>query len=170
MATRADFSDEEWLALRVTPRAVLAALQLAAPSGWLGRRRERKAEEAALEEAWRDFGDLPLGLALFDARDEPLPAEAAEPASVDEAMVVIDRNGRTARRALERVASREEREAWIDTILNTADAVARASRERETDSMDEISQPEAVVLRNVARVLGRDDYEPVIRQPRGYRE
>ncbi|MCU0483857.1 MAG: hypothetical protein MUC54_06265 [Chloroflexi bacterium] len=161
MATRADFSDEEWLALRVMPHAMLTALQLAAPSGWLGSRRERKAREAALATAERDFAELPLMQALVAARDEPLPPAATEAASADEALAVAEQTGRTAARALERVASREEREAWVDSVLGIGDAVARASRERETDSMDEISRPEAVVLRHVARVLGREDYEPV---------
>jgi hypothetical protein len=160
MATRADFSDEEWLALRVMPHAMLAALQLAAPSGWLGSRRERKAREAALKTAERDFAGLPLMQALIAARDEPLPPAATEAASADEALALAETTGRTARRALERVASREEREAWVDSVLDIGDAVARASRERETDSMDEISRPEALVLRNVARALGREDYEP----------
>jgi hypothetical protein len=157
MATRADFSDEEWLALRVMPHAMLTALQLAAPSGWLGSRRERKAREAALATAERDFAELPLMQALVAARDEPLPPAATEAASADEALAVAEQTGRTAAR----VASREEREAWVDSVLGIGDAVARASRERETDSMDEISRPEAVVLRHVARVLGREDYEPV---------
>ncbi|MBP1705964.1 MAG: hypothetical protein H6Q36_1703 [Chloroflexi bacterium] len=170
MATRADFSDEEWLALRVMPHAMLTALQLAAPSGWLGSRRERKAGTAALQLAERDFGDLPLVEALMAAREEPLPAEATGAASADEALALAETTGRKAMRALERVATAAEREAWVNSVLDIGDAVARASRERHAESMDEISEPEAIVLRRVARVLGRDDYEPVIHTPRGYSE
>jgi hypothetical protein len=161
MATRADFSDEEWLALRVMPHAMLTALQMAAPSGWLGSRRERKAGQVALGLAERDFGELPLMRALVAAREEPLPAEATGAASADEALALAETTGRTAVRALERVATHEEREAWVNSVLDIGDAVARASRERRAPSIDAISQPEAVVLRQVARVLGREDYEPV---------
>jgi len=70
MSTRADYSVEEWEAIRRTPPEAVVAVEQASPSGFLGRRRERKATEQGFREAIEQFAGLELVAAIVAASEE----------------------------------------------------------------------------------------------------
>jgi hypothetical protein len=158
MSTRTDYSAEEWDAIRRTPAEAVVAIEQSAKAGFMGRRRERKATEKSFKEAIAQFAGLGLIDAIVAARDEEGVLIDAIRASDEPLMDKVVETAARARRALDAKATREEREAYVNTVLEAAEAVALATGERGDDS--KVSQAESLLLRRIAAGLGRAGYEP----------
>ena len=63
MSTRSDYTEDEWAAIRRTPAEAAIAMEQASPSGFLGSRRERKAQQRAFADAIASYA----GIGLVDA-------------------------------------------------------------------------------------------------------
>jgi len=157
MSTRADYTAEEWAAIRQTPATAAVAMERASPSGFLGRRRERKAQErgfAAVISAYAGIGLVDAIVAaaaeegrLLDAlRDDDRPL-------VDEALA----SAAAARRAIEAKGSREELEAYQISVIGICEDVAVADQEAGHGTL---SPAEGILLQRLAEALGRPDYTP----------
>lgn len=157
MSTRADYSDEEWEAIRRTPAEAAIAMEQASPSGFFGRRRERKA----VERGFADVISAYAGMGLVDA----IVAAAEEEGRLIDSLRAADRpvidaaiaSAAAARRAIEAKGTREESEAYVNSVLGICEAVAAADREREEGAL---SKPEGLLLQSLATALGRPDYTP----------
>jgi hypothetical protein len=158
MSTRADYTVEEWEAIRRTPAEAVLAVEQASPSGFLGRRREHKAAERGLSEAIARYAGLELVDAIVAARDEEGRLIDALRAGGESYLETALETARTARRAIEAKATRPEAEAYVTAVLDTAEAVALASGER--GGRGRMSPGEALLLRRIAGALGRPDYQP----------
>jgi hypothetical protein len=157
MSTRADYTDEEWEAIRQTPAAAMIALEQASPSGILGRRRERKAQERGLAAIISGYSGMGLVDALVAAAHEEgrridALREAGRPL-IDEAIA----SAAVAHRAIAAKGSKEEHEAYVNSVLGLCETVAAADRERGEDVL---SKAEAILLHRLAAALGRPDYTP----------
>ncbi len=158
MSTRADYTVEEWEAIRRTPAEAVVALEQATKTSFLGRRRERKATEKSFKEAIAQFSGLELIDAIVAAKEEEGVLVDALRASDEPLIDKVVETATTARRALDAKSTREEREAYVNTVLEAAEAVALATGERGESS--KVSQAEALLLRRIATALGRPGYEP----------
>jgi hypothetical protein len=158
MSTRSDYTADEWEAIRRTPAEAVIAVEQASPSGFFGRRRERKAEEKGFAQAIAQYAGLGLIDAIVAAKDEEGrlvdSLRAGGEPMVDRA---VDTAGK-ARRAIQAKGTRQELEAFVGAILGTAEAVALAAG--EGGEADKISEPEAILLRRIASALGKSEYEP----------
>ena len=157
MSTRSDYTDDEWAAIRQTPATAAIAMERASPSGFLGRRRERKAQErgfAAVIEAYAGFGlvDAIVAAAAEEGRLLDRLRETDRPL-VDEAIA----NAAAARRAIEAKGSREELEAYQISVIGICEDVAVADQEAGHGTL---SPAEAILLQRLAEALGRPDYTP----------
>jgi hypothetical protein len=157
MSTRSDYTDEEWEAVRGTPAEAAIAMEQASPSGFLGRRRERKAEERSFAAAISAHAGLGLADAIVAAAQEEGrlidSLRAADRPLIDEAIA----SAAGARRAIEAKGTREELEAYVNSVLGICEVVAAADRERGEGAL---STAEALLLRRLATALGRPDYTP----------
>lgn len=157
MSTRSDYTDEEWAAIRQTPAMAAIAMERASPSGFLGRRRERKAQErgfAAVISAYAGIGlvDAIVAAAAEEGRlldtlretDRPLVDEAVASAAV-------------ARRTIAAKGSREELEAYQISVIGICEDVAVADQEAGHGTL---SPAEAILLQRLAEALGRPEYTP----------
>jgi hypothetical protein len=158
MSTRDDYTVDEWEMIRRAPAEAIVAIEQASASGFFGRRREHKAAERGFSEAIAESSGLELIDAIVAARDEEgrlIDAVRAGGASTMETAVETVAN---ARRAIQAKGTRQELEAYVAAVLNTAEAVALASGEPGANG--HITDGEALMLRRLAGALGRDDYEP----------
>jgi tellurite resistance protein len=165
MSTRADYTVEEWEAIRRTPPEAVVAVEQASPSGFLGRRRERKATEQGFAEAIAQFAGLELVDAIVAAREEEgrlVDALRAGAAPMADTAVA---SARAARRAVDAKGTREEAEAFANAVIMTCERVARASGERGEDTT--VSRAEAIVLQRLGDALGLAGYEPPSLEWRG---
>jgi hypothetical protein len=157
MSTRSDYTDEEWAAIRQTPAMAAIAMEQASPSGFLGRRRERKAQERGLAAAISAYAGIGLVDALVAAAEEEgrvLDAlRAADRSLVDEAIA----SAAASRRAIEAKGSREELEAYQISVIGVCEDVAVADQEAGHGTL---SPAEAILLQRLAAALGRPDYTP----------
>jgi hypothetical protein len=129
MSTRDDYTVDEWEMIRRAPAEAIVAIEQASASGFFGRRREHKAAERGFSEAIAESSGLELIETVANAR-----------------------------RAIQAKGTRQELEAYVAAVLNTAEAVALASGEPGANG--HITDGEALMLRRLAGALGRDDYEP----------
>ncbi len=158
MSTRTDYSAEEWDAIRRTPAEAVVAIEQSSKSGFMGRRRERKATEKSFKEAIANFAGLGLIDAIVAAKDEEGVLLDALRASDEPLIDKVIETATHARRALDAKATREEREAYVNTVLEAAEAAALAAGDRSDDS--KVSRAEAILLGRIAAALGRPGYEP----------
>jgi hypothetical protein len=157
VSTRADYTPEEWTAIRETPAKAVVAMERASPSGFLGRRRERKAQERGFAAAISAYAGMGLVEALKAAAEEEGKLvdklRAADRPVADEAITAAG----AARRAIEARGSHEELEAFQISVIGACEEVALADQE---GGPGEISQAEALLLQRLAQALGRPDYTP----------
>ena len=157
MSTRADYTVDEWTAIRETPAMAAIAMERASPSGFFGRRRERKAQErgfAAIMSAYAGVGLVDSivaaaeeeGRLLDKLRDDDRPY-------IDEALA----SAAIAGRAIKAKGSREELEAYQIGVIGICEDVAVADQEGGSSSL---SPGEATLLQRLAGALGRPDYTP----------
>ena len=156
MSTRADYTDEEWEAIRQTPAAAMIAMEQASPSGILGRRRERKAQERGLAAVISGYAGMGLVDGLVAAAQEEgrridALREAGRPL-IDEAIA----SAGAAHRAIAAKGSRDEHEAYVNSVLGLCETVAAADQERG----EGLSKAESILLHRLAAALGRPDYTP----------
>lgn len=157
MSTRADYTDEEWAAIRETPAMAAIAMERASPSGFLGRRRERKAQERSFAAIMSSYA----GIALMDA----IVAAAEEEGRLIDKLRDVDRpfvdealaGAAVARKAIESKGSREELEAYQIGVIGVCEDIAVADQEQGPGSL---SPAEATILQRLAGALGRPDYTP----------
>lgn len=157
MSTRSDYTGDEWEAIRRTPAIAAIAMERASPSGFLGRRRERKAAERALTAIISAYAGIELVDALIAAAEEEgrlmdSLREGDQPLA-DEAIA----SAGPARRAIEAKGTREELEVYVNSILGVCEEVGVA--DREPDGGD-LSPAERLLLQRLAAALGRPDYVP----------
>jgi hypothetical protein len=158
MSTRTDYTADEWESVRQAPAQAVIAVEQASPSGFRGRRRERKAEEKGFGAYVAQFADLGLIAALVAAKDEEGRLVDALRSGGEPFVDTAVETARKARRAIEAKGTREELEAYVNAILETAESVALASTER--GESNPTSAAEALLLRRLADALGRQDYQP----------
>ncbi len=157
MSTRADYTDEEWTAIRRTPALAVTAMAQASTSGFLGRRRERKAQErgfAAVIAAYAGVGLVDAIVAAADEEGRLLDElRGSDRPLIDEALS----SAAAACRAIEAKGSREELEAYQIGVIGTCEGVAVADQESGGGTL---SQAEAILLHRIAKALGRPEYTP----------
>jgi hypothetical protein len=157
MSTRSDYTDEEWTAIRRTPAEAVVAMEKAVPSGFLGRRRERKAVDRGLAAVISTYGGQGLVDAIVAAAEEEGrlidSLRADDRPLIDEALA----SAAAARRAIEAKGSREELEAYVNSVLGICEEAASADKERGEGSL---STAEVLLLQRLAAALGRPDYTP----------
>lgn len=157
MSTGADYTDEEWAAIRQTPAMAAIAMERASPSGFLGRRRERKAQERGFAAVISAYAGIALVDALVAAAEEEGrlldSLRGTDRSLVDEAI----ENAAAARRAIEAKGSREELEAYQISVIGICEEVAVADQEAGHGTL---SPAEAILLQRLAEALGRPDYTP----------
>ena len=157
MSKRADYTAEEWEAIRRAPAESVVAIEQASPSGFWGRHKEKKEARRTFKDVIAQHGSLELIAEIVAARD-------AEGALIDE----IDAGGDSlvgqaietaskARAALVAHATLEEREAYCLSVLRLSENVAGAAGEGDQVN---VSGPEVMFLRRLAGALGQPDYEP----------
>ncbi len=158
MSTRTDYSVEEWEAIRRTPAEAVLAVEQASASGFLGRRRERKAIEKGFREVIAQFTGVELIDAIVAAsEDEGHLVDALR--AGDEPMIdAAVASARAARRAVDAKGKREEAEAFANAVIMTCERVAEASGERGENTT--VSRAEALVLKRLGDALGLAGYEP----------
>lgn len=158
MSTRNDYTVEEWELIRRAPAEAVIAVEQASPSGLWGRRKERKAAERGFAGAIAEFSGIELVGDIVAARDEEgILLEALR--SGGEAFT--ERAVETARRARQALLAKgtpEELKAYVAAVLDTAEAVALATREE--GERGSTSRAEALLLTRLAAALGRSGYEP----------
>lgn len=157
MSTRSDYTDEEWTAIRRTPAEAAVAMERAAPSGFLGRRRERKAQERSFASAISTYAGLGLADAIVDAAEEEGPLVVTLRSAGAEVIEDAITHAGVARRAIEAKGTGDELEAYVKTVLGACETIASADREGDVVTL---SAGEALLLRRLATALGRADYTP----------
>jgi hypothetical protein len=158
MSKRDDYTVEEWEAIRRAPAESVIAIEQASPSGFWGKRRERKAAIRSFSDAIATTAGLELVDAIVAARDEEGRLIDALRSGGESYLDTAIETARTARRAISEKGTREEVEAFVGAVLAAAEAVALAGGER--GGPGRLSAAEALLLRRLAGALGRPDYEP----------
>jgi tellurite resistance protein len=158
MSTRIDYTAEEWEMIRRTPAEAIVAIEQASGSGFFGRRHERKAAERGFGDAIAEFSGLELIDALVAAQEDEGRLVDGVRASGESMIDTAVETAATARRAIQAKGTREELEAYVSAILDTAQAVALAAG--VSGAIGHMSPAEALVLSRLAGALGRPDYEP----------
>jgi hypothetical protein len=157
MSTRSDYTDEEWAAVRRTPAEAAVAMERASPSGFLGRRRERKAQERSFASAISTYA----GLGLVDSIVEAAEEEGSLVAALRSAGTPVTEDAIThagvARRAIQAKGTGDELDAYVKTVLGACEVIAAADREGDVVNL---STAEALLLQRLASALGRPDYAP----------
>jgi hypothetical protein len=157
MSTRSDYTDEEWEAVRRTPAEAAIAMEQASPSGFLGRRRERKAQERSFASAISTYAGTGLVDAIIEAAEEEGPLvdalRSAGTPVIDDAIT----HAAVARRAIQAKGTGDELEAYVKTVLGACEAIAAADREGDVVAL---STAEVLLLQRLAAALGRPDYTP----------
>jgi len=155
--SRTEYTAEEWDAIRRTPATAAVAMERASPSGFLGRRRERKAQERGFAAVIKAYAGIGLVDAIVAAaQDEGRLLDALRDVDrplVDEALA----GAAAARRAIEAKGSREELEAYQISVIGICEDVAVADQEAGHGAL---SPAEEIFLRRLAGALGRPDYTP----------
>jgi hypothetical protein len=129
MATRADFTPDEWQSLATAPFITSLIVTVASPSGPLGVLKEAFAVSKSLVEASRDSTQSPLMRDLLaDLKERKVKAEAP---SVKAAEEVRKLSLDTARRVVDLLQRKAPDEATTIArwLYDTAEKVARASKE-----------------------------------------
>jgi len=157
MSTRSDYTDEEWTAVRRTPAEAAIAMEQAAPSGFLGRRRERKAQERSFASAISTYAGLGLVDAIIEAAEEEGPLVAALRSTGTSVIEDAITHAGVARRAIQAKGTGDELEAYVNTVLGACEVIAAADREGDVTTL---STAEALLLQRLAAALGRPDYTP----------
>jgi hypothetical protein len=158
MSTRDDYTPEEWEAIRRAPAEAVIAIEQASPSGFWGRRKERKAAERGFRAAIAELSGSELVAAIVAAREEEGTLIDALRAGGETFTDRAVETARLARNAILAKGTREELEAYATAIITTAESVALATREEgeRTDT----SRAETLLLTRLAQALGRRGYEP----------
>jgi hypothetical protein len=158
MSTRSDYTDEEWAAVRRTPAEAAIAMEQASRSGFLGRRRERKAQERSFASAISTYAGLGLVDAIVAAAEEEEGrlVDALRSAGTPVIEDAITHAG-VARRAIQAKGTGDELEAYVNTVLGACEVIAAADREGDVVAL---STAEALLLQRLATALGRPDYTP----------
>ena len=134
------------------------AIEQASPSGFWGRRKERKAAERGFRAAIAELSGSELVAAIVAAREEEGTLIDALRAGGETFTDRAVETARLARNAILAKGTREELEAYATAIITTAESVALATREEgeRTDT----SRAETLLLTRLAQALGRRGYEP----------
>ena len=166
MTTKADFSADEWDALRRGLVAGEEAGRAAAPSGWFNRFKESRALKREWKSIVERYGHTLLAQDLIGAEGEA-PIESVK-LEQEEVGPFIDKSIAACKAAAAIMAKADPRDAelYADVAIELAETAAVAAQERGQGML--VSPAEAVVLRRVAHAFGRSEYEPPKDQdPRG---
>ncbi len=166
MTTKADFSADEWDALRRGLVAGEEAVRAAAPSGWFNRFKESRALKREWKSIVERYGHTLLAQDLIGAEGEA-PIESVK-LEQEEVGPFIDKSIAACKAAAAIMAKADPRDAelYADVAIELAETAAVAAQERGQGML--VSPAEAVVLRRVAHAFGRSEYEPPKDQdPRG---
>jgi hypothetical protein len=160
MTTQADYTPDDWETLRLAPAMAAGAMRLAGRTGAIGRILEDRAEKTATRAALERLGSVVLiaGLAAAGIDEAPAPADADAAAGAEAYIAGTIAEAQRARAVLAATASPDEAEAYGTLVLDIAEAVARAAREKGSER--NVSEPEQKLLARLAAALGVDGYEP----------
>lgn len=158
MSTRDDYTVEEWELIRRAPAESVIAIEQASPSGFWGRRQERRAAVRSFADAIAQATGLELCDAIVSARDGEGALLDTLRASGESFIERAVETARGARRAVAAKGTRPELEAYVSAILAACEAVALASN--EGDKGGKTSRAEALLLTRLAAALGRPTQEP----------
>jgi hypothetical protein len=132
-------------------------MERASPSGFLGRRRERKAQERGFSAVMSAYAGVDLIDAIVEAAEAG--GRLLDELRKDDRSFADDAiaNAAIASKAIESKGSREELEAYRIGVIGICEDVAVADQEAGPGVL---SPAEATLLRRLAGALGRPDYEP----------
>jgi len=151
MATKRDFSEEEWHILRDAPHLVVIAVAAAGASGLFGSLKEAIAPAGAIIEALK--GDNAL---LREIKDE---AKSANLESIrDTFRDAAKSRARSALEILKEKGRPEDVKAYGDFLMTLAERVANAAKEGSFLGFggERFSEPERALLAELGQVLGRE--------------
>ena len=158
MTTKADFTAEEWDALRRGLVAGEEAVRAAAPHGWFNRFKESRALKREWKSILERYGHTLLAQDLIGAEGQA-PIESVQ-LRQDEVGPFIDKSVAACKAAAAIMAKADPHDAelYADVAIELAETAALATQERGQDTA--VSAAEGVVLRRVAHAFGRSEYEP----------
>jgi len=158
MTTKADFTAEEWNALRRGLVAGEEAVRAAAPHGWFNRLKESRALKREWKSILERYGHTALAQDLIGAEGQA-PIDSVK-LDQDQVGPFIDASVAACKAAAAIMAKADPHEAELygDVAIELAETAAVAAQERGQDAL--VSPAEAIVLRRVAHAFGRSEYEP----------
>jgi hypothetical protein len=162
MATKTDFTAEEWSLLRETPHLVVLGMAVAGASGIFGTIKEATAAGQSMVEAARSSNPLIQALA---ARDEMTAAQegvrsqfqAADPATLQERIQTSAlEKTQAAMTLLRSKGSAEDQAAYRTFLKSVAERVAQASKEGTFLGFggERVSEGETRMLTNLSAAIG----------------
>ena len=163
MATKTDFTAEEWTVLRDAPQMVSVAVATAGGSGIFGSLKEALAPVGAIVEALK--GDNQLLRAVCDREEakaafdsiKGLVKSGADFDTIKATLrqAAIDK-ARTAVGILKQKSTPEDVKAYQDFLLNLGNRVANAAKEGSFLGFggERVSEPERTLLADLTQTLG----------------
>ena len=164
MATKRDFSEEEWHILRDAPHLVVIAVAAAGASGLFGSLKEAIAPAGAIIEALKGDNALlreichkdEIRAAVDEIKDE---AKSANLESIrDTFRDAAKSRARSALEILKEKGRPEDVKAYGDFLMTLAERVANAAKEGSFLGFggERFSEPERALLAELGQVLGRE--------------
>jgi hypothetical protein len=163
MATKRDFSVEEWHTLRNAPHLVVMAVASAGASGLFGSLKEAIAPAGAIIEALKGDNALLKDICHKDEIRAAVDEIKEETRSTDFDSLratlrdAAIRHARSALTILKEKGRPEDVKAYGDFLMTLADRVANAAKEGSFLGFggERFSEPERALLAELGQVLGR---------------
>lgn len=164
MASKSDFSSDEWRTLRDTPHLVAIAMAAAGGSGLFGSLKEAIAPAGAIVEALQGENALLRDICHRDeirAAVDELKEQARSLGDFEAIRAGFRQSakdqGQAALDILRRKASPEDVTIYGDFLMNLGNRVAEAAKEGAFLGFggERVSEPERVLLAELAQVLGQ---------------
>ncbi len=158
MASRTDFTDEEWSALRRGLVAGEEAVRAAGPTGWFGRFKESRALKREWTSLVERYGQTDMAKALIaEEGSAPIASIRIEEGKADAFIRDAIAACRSAAAILAAKVEPHGAEIYVDVAIELAETAALADAGH--GKQEGITRAEAIVLRRVAEAFGRSDYQ-----------
>jgi hypothetical protein len=164
MASKSDFSGDEWRTLRDAPHLVAIAVAAAGGSGIFGSLKEAMAPAGAMIEALKGENALLRGVCNQEeikAAVEELKEQAKASTDFESVRAGFRESAKTQAKAaldiLRRKGSPDDVKAYGDFLMNLGNRVANAAKEGGFLGFggERVSEPEQALLAELAQALGQ---------------